>query len=93
VAALEAEMQKASEEDRPALRAALVDVMRSVRSEKLGEVADQFDRIHSVHRALKVGSLDRIISAAELRPFLIDAIERGMAREMERIRACQPPSR
>jgi len=93
VAALEAEMQKASEADRAALRAALVEVTRSVRSEKLGEVANQFDSIHSVHRALKVGSLDRIISAAELRPFLIDAIERGMEREMERIRACQPPSR
>jgi len=64
-----------------------------VRSEKLGEVADEFDRIHSVHRALKVGSLDRIISAAELRPYLIEAIERGMAREMERWRTCTPPSR
>jgi hypothetical protein len=45
-----------------------------------------------VHRALKVGSLDRIISAAELRPYLIDAIERGMAREMERWRRCTPQS-
>jgi hypothetical protein len=27
-----------------------------------------------------VGSLDRIIRASELRPYLIDAIERGMAR-------------
>ena len=34
---------------------------RTVRSEKLGEVADEFDGIHSVHRALQVGSLDRII--------------------------------
>ena len=74
-----------------ALRARLVDVIRSVRSEKLGEVADEFDRIHSVHRALKVGSLDRIISAAELRPYLIDAIERGMAREMERSASMPTP--
>jgi hypothetical protein len=50
-------------------------------------VADEFDHIHSVHRALKVGSLDRIIPAAQLRPYLIDAIERGMKREMERIGA------
>jgi len=64
-----------------------------VRSEKLGEVADEFDRIHSVHRALKVGSLDCIISAAELRPYLVDAIARGMGREMERWRTCTPPSR
>ncbi len=55
-----------------------------VRSEKLGEVAEEFDRIHSVHRALKMGSLDRIIPASGLRPYLIDAIERGMQREMRR---------
>jgi acetyl-CoA carboxylase carboxyltransferase component len=83
----------ATDTERVARRAALAEVTRTVRSEKLGEVADEFDRIHSVHRALKVGSLDRIISAAELRPYLVDAIERGMAREMERWRRCTPPSR
>ena len=82
----------ATDAERVARRAALAEVTKMVRSEKLGEVADEFDRIHSVHRALKVGSLDRIISAAELRPYLIDAIERGMAREMERWRRCTPPS-
>jgi acetyl/propionyl-CoA carboxylase alpha subunit/acetyl-CoA carboxylase carboxyltransferase component len=82
----------ASDAERVARRAALADMMKTVRSEKLGEVADEFDRIHSVHRALNVGSLDRIISAAELRPYLIDAIERGMAREMERWRRCTPQS-
>ena len=82
----------ASDAERVARRAAFAEITRTVRSEKLGEVADEFDRIHSVHRALEVGSLDRIISAAELRPYLIDAIERGMAREMERWRTCTPPS-
>jgi acetyl/propionyl-CoA carboxylase alpha subunit/acetyl-CoA carboxylase carboxyltransferase component len=82
----------ATDAERVARRAALAEVTKTVRSEKLGEVADEFDRIHSVHRALKVGSLDRIISAAELRPYLIDAIERGMAREMERWRTCTPRS-
>jgi len=86
----EAAVKSAPEAERAALRAKLAEIVRSVRSEKLGEVADEFDRIHSVHRALKVGSLDRIISAAELRPFLIGAIERGMARELERIRRCNP---
>jgi hypothetical protein len=33
-----------------------------------------------VERALEVGSLDRIIAARDLRPYLIDAIERGMSR-------------
>jgi acetyl-CoA carboxylase carboxyltransferase component len=93
VQAVEAELKAAPDAERAAIRARLVDITRSVRSEKLGEVADEFDRIHSVHRALKVGSLDRIISAAELRPYLIGAIERGMTRELERIQACSHPSR
>jgi acetyl-CoA carboxylase carboxyltransferase component/biotin carboxyl carrier protein len=83
----------ATDAERVARRAELAEVTKTVRSEKLGEVADEFDRIHSVHRALKVGSLDRIISAAELRPYLIDAIERGMAREMNRWRTSTHPSR
>ena len=92
VLAVEAELKAASDGERASIRARLVDVIRGVRSEKLGDVADEFDGIHSVHRALNVGSLDRIISAAQLRPYLIDAVERGMKREMERIRSCQPPS-
>jgi acetyl-CoA carboxylase carboxyltransferase component len=90
----EAALKAASTDaERVARRAELAEVTKTVRSEKLGEVADEFDRIHSVHRALKVGSLDRIISAAELRPYLIDAIERGMAREMNRWRTSTHPSR
>ena len=63
----------------------LAELVKAVRSEKLGQVADEFDGIHSVQRALAVGSLDRILPAAELRPYLVDAIERGMAKEMARI--------
>jgi acetyl/propionyl-CoA carboxylase alpha subunit/acetyl-CoA carboxylase carboxyltransferase component len=62
------------------LRAALATVTAQVRSEKLGEVADEFDAIHTIERALRVGSVDRIIAAAELRPYVIDALERGIAR-------------
>ena len=51
-----------------------------MRSEKLGEVADEFDGIHTIERALRVGSVDRIIAAADIRPYVIDAIERGIAR-------------
>jgi len=63
-----------------AARVRLGEVVAQVRSEKLGEVGVEFDHIHSVERAQKVGSLDRIISARELRPYLIDAVERGMAK-------------
>jgi acetyl/propionyl-CoA carboxylase alpha subunit/acetyl-CoA carboxylase carboxyltransferase component len=80
VLAVEADLQAAPEAERRRLRGHLTDVLRAVRSEKLGEVADEFDRTHSVDRALRVGSLDRIIPPAELRPYLISAVERGMAR-------------
>ncbi len=63
-----------------ALRARLAHLVEAVRSEKLGEVADEFDAIHSIERALRVGSVDRIIPAAQLRPYLVDGLERGMAR-------------
>ena len=50
----------------------------AVRTEKLGEVAAEFDAVHSVQRAVEVGSVDRIIAASALRADLIDTIERGM---------------
>ncbi|MGZ4618549.1 MAG: carboxyl transferase domain-containing protein, partial [Frankiaceae bacterium] len=62
------------------LRAQLARLTEEVRSEKLGGVADEFDAIHTIQRALRVGSVDRIIPAAGLRPYVIDALERGMAR-------------
>jgi acetyl/propionyl-CoA carboxylase alpha subunit/acetyl-CoA carboxylase carboxyltransferase component len=87
VQALEKEIAAGGEREKRELRARLGDLMRAVRSEKLGEVAEEFDGIHSVQRALKVGSLDRIIPPATLRPYLIEALERGMARELERWRS------
>jgi acetyl-CoA carboxylase carboxyltransferase component len=65
------------------LRLELQRVTQHVRSEKLGEVASEFDAIHSIDRALAVGSVDRIISAADLRPYVIDALERGLAKAMD----------
>ncbi|MFU8839207.1 MAG: biotin carboxylase N-terminal domain-containing protein [Nitriliruptoraceae bacterium] len=63
-----------------ALRAELARVRTEVRSEKLGEVAAAFDAVHSIERARQVGSVDHIVAPGELRPYLIDAVERGMAR-------------
>jgi len=79
-----AEAEKAAAQVGGAAKARLADLMARTRSEKVGEVAEEFDRIHTVERALKVGSLDRIISAADLRPYLVDAVERGIARFTKR---------
>ena len=66
--------------ERGRLLAELAEVRAAVRSEKLGEVAAEFDAVHSIERAVEVGSVDAIIAAAELRPQLIDAVERGLAK-------------
>lgn len=83
--ALEKEMAGAADADKARLRVKYAELYKSVRSEKLGQVAEEFDQIHSVHRALEVGSLHRIIRASDLRSYLVDAVERGMARELDRI--------
>ena len=68
-----------------ALRTRLAETTDAVRLEKLGEVGAEFDAIHSVERALEVGSVHRIIPAAEIRPALIDAVERGIQRTLSRL--------
>ncbi len=83
VAELEELSTKAEGAERARLRARLADVTAVVRSEKLGEVASEFDQVHSVERALRVGSVRSLVSAAQLRPALIDAVERGIRRELE----------
>jgi acetyl-CoA carboxylase carboxyltransferase component len=78
---LKSELEEAEGASRVQLGDRLEKMTRVVHSEKLREVAEEFDRVHSVHRALEVGSVHRIIPARGLRPYLIDAIERGIARE------------
>ncbi|MGO8956149.1 MAG: carboxyl transferase domain-containing protein [Streptosporangiaceae bacterium] len=61
------------------LRHELIVLTQVVRAEKLRQVADEFDSIHDIQRARRVGSVDHIIPAAELRPFIIGALERRLA--------------
>ncbi len=63
-----------------------LDVMRpDVHSEKLGEVADEFDAVHDVTRARDVGSVHHIVPPADLRPYLVDAVARGIAKVLDRL--------
>ena len=84
---LEAEAAAASGHEKARLRARLREVTRAVHSEKLGQVADEYDAVHSVERARRVGSVHEIIPASRLRPHLIQAVEKGIAKERERIGA------
>jgi acetyl-CoA carboxylase carboxyltransferase component len=80
VTELEARIKQADEGQLAELRAELADLRTSVRSEKLGEVAEEFENVHNIERARSVGSVDAIIPARQLRPYLIEAVERGIGR-------------
>ncbi len=64
------------------IRAELASIWPAVHAEKLGQVADEFDGVHSIERAHHVGSVQAIVPAARLRPYLIDAVQRGMQRTL-----------
>ncbi len=80
VAELEERLAAASNGDRAGLVTELADLRATVRAEKLGEVASEFDTIHSIHRAVDVGSVDEVIDGSELRPKIIEALEQGIGR-------------
>jgi acetyl-CoA carboxylase carboxyltransferase component len=71
-------MATADSAEKRRLRTEWDELFKAVHSEKLGEIAAEFDRVHSVHRALKVGALQHILPPANLRPYLIGALERGL---------------
>lgn len=61
--------------DQARQRERLNDLRLQVTLEHQGELAKSFDAIHSVERAVRVGSLDAVIAAKDLRPAIIDALE------------------
>jgi acetyl-CoA carboxylase carboxyltransferase component len=86
VAGLQARAAEATsggdEDEASRLHAELASVWPAVHAEKLGQVADEFDRVHSIERAHQVGSVQAIVPPARLRSYLIDAVRRGMQRTL-----------
>jgi acetyl-CoA carboxylase carboxyltransferase component len=80
VIALQDQLKQAQGIQKATLQSQLNEVTAMVRAEKISEVANEFDNIHSVERARRIGSIDYVIPPAELRPFLVEAIERGIER-------------
>jgi len=74
-------MARAEGLEKGRLRAEWNELFKIIHSEKLGEMAAEFDGIHTVQRALGVGALHRIIPPSHLRPYLIHAVERSMEKE------------
>jgi len=84
VKALQEQIVQADDTQRAALQVKLNEISALVRSEKVGEVASEFDHIHNVQRAQRVGSIDHVIPPEAIRPYLIEALERGIERELQR---------
>ncbi|MSP73069.1 MAG: fused acetyl/propionyl-CoA carboxylase subunit alpha/methylmalonyl-CoA decarboxylase subunit alpha [Myxococcales bacterium] len=62
--------------DRLRRRDAVESLLRDVILEKQGDVAREFDLVHSVSRAVEVGSLDAVIEPSRLRPAVIEVLDR-----------------
>lgn len=75
-------MSQADGSDKNRLSVHWDELFKVIHSEKLGEVANEFDTVHSIHRALQVGALHRIIPPSDLRPYLIQAVARGIEKEL-----------
>jgi hypothetical protein len=78
VAELESRLASVSGVERARLATELAEVRTAVRSEKLGQVAAEFDSVHSIQRAVTVGSVDAVIAPQEIRPRIIAALEEGL---------------
>ncbi len=78
-------IESAEGSERQRLRSERAELWGQVHSEKLGELAAEFDSVHSVERAVEMGSVSRIIPPCSLRPFLIEAVERGIRRTEDRL--------
>jgi hypothetical protein len=69
--------------ERQALRAQRSRLWADVLAQQRRACAERFDSVHSVERAVQMGSVSSIISPSSLRGFLIEAVERGMRRSGE----------
>jgi acetyl/propionyl-CoA carboxylase alpha subunit/acetyl-CoA carboxylase carboxyltransferase component len=82
VIAADQRIAAADADERAALRAERAELWETVLSEQRGAFAAEFDATHSVERAVRVGSVREIIEPTSLRPYLIDAVERGIQRTL-----------
>lgn len=79
VAALEERISHAEDGERGALVVELAELRAQLRADKIAEVAAEFDGVHNIHRAVEVGSVDEVIAASDLRPKVVEVIERALS--------------
>jgi acetyl-CoA carboxylase carboxyltransferase component len=79
VTGLEARLAVTTEPEKKAeLSGELAETRAAVRAEMLSALGAEFDAIHSIQRAVEVGSVDAVITAAELRPAIAEHIDDWM---------------
>jgi acetyl-CoA carboxylase carboxyltransferase component len=83
IAELDERIETASGAERQRLRGERAAAWSEAYAEERGRLAAEFDSVHSVQRALQMGSISRIIPPSSMRPFLIEAVERGMRRALD----------
>ena len=66
--------------ERQQLRARRAAQWESVLAQRRREFAERFDHVHSIERAVRMGSVKAVVPPAGLRAFLIEAVERGIRR-------------
>jgi acetyl-CoA carboxylase carboxyltransferase component len=83
IRALDREVAVTDGAERQRVRARRATEWQAVLAEKRREFAERFDRVHSIERAVRMGSVKSVIELASLRGFLIEAVERGIRRHTE----------
>ncbi|MFW7380889.1 MAG: carboxyl transferase domain-containing protein [Oligoflexus sp.] len=56
------------------------EVFQTVHLDQQAKMAQKFEKIHTVERAQQIGSVDDIISASQLRPYLHQQLREGIAK-------------
>ena len=82
-------MARAKGAEKGRLQSQWDELFKIIHCEKLGELATEFDRVHCVERALEVGALDCIIPPFRLRPYLVEALTRGITKEEQKTKELQ----
>ncbi len=83
VTEVEARLAEATGSERSRLVVELADLRAGVRSEKISEVAAEFDGVHNIHRAVDVGSVDAVITGAQMRPRIIGTLQAGLQARLQ----------
>ncbi|HET7051407.1 MAG TPA: carboxyl transferase domain-containing protein [Solirubrobacteraceae bacterium] len=78
--ALSGQIAQADGAERQRLRAGRAALWEEVLADKRRAFAERFDRVHSIERAVRMGSVTNVIEVASLRGYLIDAVQRGIHR-------------